>query len=281
MKDLEFFRNVTVGQYLESDSPVHHLTPATKFFAITMFFFALFANTGVAGTLLLGLLVALAALAARVNPLSLLRSVIPALPFLGFIALLTLVFQQAKEESSVLVTLGPWQLHSAALLAIALLFLRFTAVVMGIGLLTSVTSEREIAHGVEDSLRPLGRLGFPAHEFALIIAIALRFVPIVAGELEGIVRAQASRGGDFGSSGINPLRKARAYLPLFVPLIIRTLERAEILIEAMEARCWVGAGRTRYATYKKARGEDLIRAGIVLFTIADMAFGLTFGRRLP
>ncbi|MEI6386196.1 MAG: hypothetical protein WCQ50_06150, partial [Spirochaetota bacterium] len=122
MKDLDFFRNVSVGQYEESDSPVHRLTPATKFFAITMFFFALFANAGVAGTLLLGLFVALAALAARVNPLSLLRSVIPALPFLGLMALLTLVFQQASEKSSVLITLGPWQLHAATLLAVAFLF---------------------------------------------------------------------------------------------------------------------------------------------------------------
>ena len=281
MKGLEFFRNVSIGQYIEGDSPVHRLTPATKFFAITLFFVVLFANTGVSGTLALGLVVLALALVARVSPLFLLRGMLPALPFLAILGILTLVFQQASESSAILFSLGFFHLHLGTLLALLLLYARFGTVVAAIGLLTSVTSEREIAHGVEDSLAPLGRLGFPAHELSLMVAIALRFVPIVTGELEAIVKAQASRGGDFGSSGINPIRKARSYLPLFVPLVIRTLERAEILVEAMEARCWLGSGRTRYATYAKAPGEDLVRAGLLIFTVAGVAFGLTIGRTLP
>jgi energy-coupling factor transport system permease protein len=143
-----------------------------------------------------------------------------------------------------------------------------------IGLFTSVTTEREAAYGVEDALDPLKRFGFPAHEFSLMITCALRFVPIVAGELESIVKAQASRGGDFGRSGFNPIKKARAYLPLFVPLVVRTLERAEALAEAMEARCYIGEGRTRLARFEKARFETFVRLGLLAFAFLGVAMGL-------
>ena len=280
MKDLQFFANVSIGQYIDSGSFVHRLTPVTKFFGILVFFIVMFANTNVTGTTLLGLWVLAAALAARVNPLFLLRGIKPAMPFLLILSVLTLIFQSGTTGVA-LVSIGPLSIHLSTLLALLLLFSRFAAVLAAIGLLTSVTAEQEIAHGIEDFFAPLGRFGFPSHEFSLMIAVALRFVPIVTGELESIVKAQASRGGDFGASGINPLRKARSYLPLFVPLIIRTLERAELLVEAMEARCYTGDERTRYTTYEMVAGEGFVRLGLTLFMAGGVVFGLYFAKTLP
>jgi energy-coupling factor transport system permease protein len=280
MKTLEFFANVSIGQYIDSGSFVHRLTPATKFFGIVVFFIVMFATTNVTGTVLLGLCVLAAALVAKVNPLFLLRGIKPALPFLIILSILTLIFQSGSSGPALL-SLGPLSIHAATLLALLLLFARFAAVLAAIGLLTSVTAEQEIAHGIEDFLAPLGRIGFPAHEFSLMIAVALRFVPIVTGELESIVKAQASRGGDFGASGINPIRKARSYLPLFVPLVVRTLERAELLVEAMEARCYTGDERTRYTIYEMIKGEAFVRLGLTLFMVGGVAFGLLFAKTLP
>lgn len=280
MKGLEFFSNISIGQYIDTGSFVHRLTPATKFFGILVFFVAMFANTNVSGTLLLGLCVMVPALFAGVNPFFLLRGLKPALPFLLILSLLTLIFQSASA-GPVLLALGPFRLHAATLLALLLLFARFAAVLAAIGLLTSVTAEQEIAHGIEDFFAPLGKLGFPVHEFSLMISVALRFVPIVTGELESIVKAQATRGGDFGASGINPIRKAKSYLPLFVPLVVRTLERAELLVEAMEARGYLGPERTRYTIYTMIRGEAFVRLGLTLGALLGVAFGLSFGRTLP
>ena len=94
-------------------------------------------------------------------------------------------------------------------------------------------------------------------------------MPIVAGELEAIVKAQAARGADFGSGRGGPIKKTRAYLPLFVPVTIRALERAEALAEAMEVRCYSGGdGRTRYLVYEKTKGESVVRAAAIAYCAA-------------
>ena len=275
MKGFEFFRNVSVGQYIDAGSYTHRLSPATKYLGLLAFFAVIFANRSPLGSILILLAALLAGAAARVKPGFLLRGILPAWPFLAFISLLTLVFQ--KPSGIVLASLGPFSLSLAPLAAIAQMLLRFAAIVVSVGLFTSVTTEREAAYGVEDALSPLERIGFPAHEFALMIACALRFVPIVAGELEAIAKAQASRGGDFGRSGFNPIKKAQAYLPLFAPLMVRTLERAEALAEAMEARCYAGKGRTRLARFEKAPHEALARLAILVFGAGGIAMGVLMG----
>jgi energy-coupling factor transport system permease protein len=274
VRGIEFFRNVSVGQYVDSDSYVHRLTPATKYLALFALLAVVFANTSIAGTFGVLAVVILAAAASRVGLGFLARGVLPAWPFLALLAAMTLLFQSATDSSPVLVALGPARIHLGAVAAIALLVLRFTTVVAIVGLFTSVVCEDEIAHGAEDALSPLEAIGFPAHEFALMIVVALRFVPIIAGELEDIAKAQASRGASFGTGKGGPIAKARSYVPLFVPVIVRALERAELLVEAMEARCYVGEGRTRLARYEKARGETAVRIGIAAFAALGIAAGI-------
>jgi energy-coupling factor transport system permease protein len=174
---------------------------------------------------------------------------------------LQFLFGWPGDARAVLVALGPISVTAFELRLVLMAIARCFALVAAVSLFTATTTESEIAHGIEDSLAPLSKLGFPAHRIALAATTAFRFVPLVAGELEAIVKAQASRGGDFGSGRGGPIAKARAYLPLFVPVTVRALERAEALAEAMEARCYSGNGRTRYVVYERRTGETLVRLG--------------------
>ena len=273
MRNFEFFRNVSIGQYLDTGSYVHRLTPATKYLGLACLMVPGVA-AGPAGLALAFAATLAIARAARVRVSFLLRGLKPALPLFGITALLQFIFGWPGDRSAVLIAFGPVALTAFELRLVAMAAARCVAILAAVGLFTAVSTESEIAHGVEDALAPLSRLGIPAHRLALAAATAFRFIPLVAGELEAIVKAQASRGGDFGTGRGGPIAKARAYLPLFVPVTLRALERAEALAEAMEARCYSDVGRTRYVIYMKVRGEAAVRAALVALCAAALAAGL-------
>jgi len=272
VKSFEFFRNVSIGQYVDSGSAVHSLTPATKYLGLL----CLMAPGIAAGPA--GLALAFAAAlaigrAARVRASFLLRGLKPALPLFAMTAGLQFLFSWPGDASARLVALGPISITAFELRLVVMAILRCFSIIASVGLFTAITTESEIGHGIEDFLAPFSRFGFPSHRIALAAATAFRFIPLVAGELESIVKAQAARGGDFGTGKGGPIAKARAYLPLFVPVTIRALERAETLAEAMEARCYSDEGRTRYVTYKPLRGEALVRVCMVALCAAAFAAG--------
>jgi energy-coupling factor transport system permease protein len=270
MRNLEFSRNVSIGQYQAGGGLVRSLGPSTKY----LWLLALAVPAAVGGWLpvvLSGIAALVLARAAGLNPAFLLRGLIPALPFFLLAALLQFLFGWPGDRSTVLFALGPFSATAREAWGVFMAILRTVSLLSIIGLFTSVTRESEIAHGLEDLLVPLGRLGFPVHGLSLVVTTTFRFIPIVAGEIEAIVKAQASRGADFGTGRGGPFSKARAYLPLIVPVTVRALERAEALAEAMEARCYTGDGRTRLVVYEKRRGEDLVRLGAILFLAAAFA----------
>lgn len=270
MRNLEFFRNVSIGQYSGGGTAVHGLTPATKY----LWLFALSIPAAVGGpfAVALSLLLALAfAASAGIRPTFLIRGVKPAVPFFFLAAVMQFLFGWPGDDSVVLLALGPVSATLREAEAVAMAVGRTVSLMAIIGLFTSVTSEAEIAHGVEDFLFPLARLGLPVHRLALVVSATFRFIPVVAMELESIVKAQASRGADFGTGRGGPLAKARAYLPLIVPVTIRALERAEALSEAMEARCYTGRGRTRLVAYERRKGELLVDLSAFLALAAFLA----------
>jgi len=276
MKNLEFFKNISIGTYIEGDSPVHKMSPAAKFAWLLAI---LVPASAVRSTPVLGVLAAscfLFALLAKIKPSALLRGFLPVLPLLGFVALLQIIFSWPQDHTLIIIAVGPVSLTMREVLAVASMALRFVVMMLALGLFTSVITEGDTARGLEDFFGPLSRIGFPAHDFALTVAIAFRFIPIIAGELEAIVKAQAARGADFGVSRGGPIRKARAYLPLFVPVTIRALERAENLAEAMEARCYVSKGRTRYAVTAIGRWDPLVKTGAVLYAAAALTVSVVF-----
>jgi energy-coupling factor transport system permease protein len=270
MKNLEFFMNVSIGQYLERDSPVHRLAPVTKYLWLLAAVVPLsIAKSPFVVALIAGSIILLS-LVANVSPLFLLRGFLPVLPLVGFAAAMQVVFTWPGDQTTVLVALGPVSITARELGAVSAMALRFLAMMLGIGLFTSVISEGDTARGVEDLFSPLARFGFPAHSLALTVAVAFRFIPIITGELESVVKAQAARGADFGRRKGGPIRKAKAYLPLLLPVTIRALERAEALAEAMEARCYSSKGRSRYVEYLSGPGDMLARFGAGLFFLSVM-----------
>lgn len=267
MKNLEFFRNIGIGQYIDSGSWFHGLKPSTKYLILLALSAPLLAAP-TPGGIGAAILATLALAAASRIPLSfLLRALKPILPVIALMAALQFLFRWPGDRSAILVSVGPFAFTLRELWMVAIVLLRSGGMMALVGWFTSVTTEADAARGIEDMLRPLAARSAFVHRISLAAATAIRFVPIVAGELEEIVKAQACRGADFGAGKKNVIAKAKAYLPLFVPVTIRALERAELLAEAMEARCYTGEGRTPPAKKPASAGEIAAAVSFVLFAI--------------
>lgn len=245
MHDFEFLRYVTVGQYLATGSPLHRLDPRTRLVGGALLLIAVTAAPQLAGLgLALGITL-LALLAARVPLNYALRGLLPPLPFIGFLAVLQMLIGPQADTLPLLLTLGPIHISGADLLASALLVARFAALILLISLSSAIISTSELVHGLQSLLRPLTALGLPTQDVVLMMQVTLRFLPLLALEAEHIAKAQASRGAEWGVGKVGLLRRIRQTLPLLVPLFLNSLQRAEALALAMEARGYYsGKGRT-------------------------------------
>jgi energy-coupling factor transport system permease protein len=154
--------------------------------------------------------------------------------------------------------------------------LRAIPLFLAASLFTSMTPESEISHGLEDILEPLAVIGIKPRRIALAVTAAFRFVPIVAGEIESILRAQSCRGADFSARSRGVLGMARAWLPLFVPVMVGSLEKAQALALAMEARGYRESGRSRYRDYPRRKGEIALRILLVGAAVAGIAVDRLF-----
>ena len=183
MKGIESFRNVSIGQYQSGSSYVHRLTPSTKYLWLIALMVAGIAATSYAAALLpLAIALAIGA-TAKIRPGFLLRGIKPLLPLLALTALLQALFSWPGDSSAVLVALGPFAFTAKEARLVLMTCARTLALMTVVGLFTSVTSEGETVHGIEDVLAPFAKLGLHPQRLALAVGIALRFVPIIAGEL--------------------------------------------------------------------------------------------------
>jgi energy-coupling factor transport system permease protein len=273
MSEFEFLRNVTIGQYVPRRSRVHRLDPRVKLLAAVLL---------VAGTIacrsLLAMVVALVATGATLAlahlPVSFaLRGLRPALPFLTVLAVLQMVTVPQNDTGKILWQWWQIVLTPTDLWAAGLMMMRFIVLILQLSVFTMSTTTTDLTHGVEHLLHPAQRIGFPGHEVAMTVIIAIRFVPLLALEAERLAKAQASRGADFGQGKRNPLKRARQMLPLLVPLFVTALRRAETLILAMEARCYTGGrGRTSLIQYHLQR-QDIV--ALFACVVIAMALGAT------
>ncbi len=231
-----------LGQFYPVASPVHALDPRAKILATAGLVLGLFLVDSIAGFLVVAAAVAALLAASGIPAGVFLRILRP----VAFIVALTVLFQVLfSREGATLVEWGPLEIHSGGLRLGLFLGLRILLLVSVAGLLTATTSPVALADGIENLLSPFKRLRFPAHEVAMMMTIALRFIPTLGEEAEKITKAQAARGADFSQGG--PLRRALALVPVLVPLTVGTFRRADELAEAMESRGYQGGeGRTRY-----------------------------------
>jgi energy-coupling factor transport system permease protein len=244
----------SLGQFYPVASPVHDLDPRAKILATAVFVVGLFLIDST-----VGLLFVAAALVATRTFLLLLRPVL-------FIVALTVLFQVLfSREGVTLVEWGFFEVHSGGLSLGVFLALRILLLVSSAGLLTATTAPVALADGIEDLLSPLKRVRFPAHEVAMMMTIALRFIPTLSEEAEKIRGAQAARGADFSEGG--PLRRARSLVPVLVPLTVGAFRRADDLAEAMESRGYRGGeGRTRYRELR-FRKRDALALAVTAFIL--------------
>jgi energy-coupling factor transport system ATP-binding protein len=238
--ELAFFRNVTLGLFLDRPSPLRRLGAGKKLCLLLAA--AAFAIAGPQPASSLGV-IALAlvsgGLAGRVGPKHLLRGLIPALPYMGVLVFFQLVFNWPGDSSPVLLSLGPLSVTMEELNRSLSLLCRYGALMTLLSLYTALSPLRETLRAITRFLAPLSRFGVPGGDIALAIGIALRFVPVLTEEAERIVSAQLSRGGGKG--------RIRTALAMVVPLFLRALERSETLAKAMVLRL--------YHTDKKTPGK--------------------------
>jgi len=266
---MELATYVPIGQYVQRESVVHRLDPRTKIVATTalvivLFFVPAFAGLGACAVAILAFLAA-----SRIPLLFALRSLRPVV-FLLLLTVFLNMFFTGGTSSRTLFAIGPLVATEAGLRAALLYGLRLLLVVALTSLLTFTTSPVELTDGIEWLLRPLRRLGVPGHELAMMMSIALRFIPTLLEETERIMKAQMARGAEFSQG--HPLARARAMIPVLVPLMLSAFRRSEDLALAMEARCYRGGRertRMKELTWRvaDALAAMLVGAACVLFLL--------------
>ncbi len=231
-----------MGSYVPVDSPVHRLDPAAKIGFLAAFTTGLFLVGRLEGLAVFALAVAGVIAMARVPVAAALRGIRAVVFVLAVTVVANAVLWRPATEA--LVRLGPLAVDSAGLTRGIFFAARIVVLVVGTTLLTLTTSPVELAGGVERALGPLKWLRVPVAELAMTLTIALRFIPTTAEEAERVVTAQSARGARFDEGGL--ITRARAWIPVLVPLFLNLFRRADELAIAMEARCYQGAeGRTR------------------------------------
>lgn len=243
-------KDITLGQYFPGDTVVHRLDPRTKLLMVIVYIVALFlAKWVVSYAVMLAFLVMAVALS-RIRPRALFKGLKPLL----FIIIFTAIINVFYTKGDVLVQFWIFKITREGLVNAGFLVLRIVMLVTGTFLLTYTTSPIALTDGLESLLSPLKAIHFPVHELALMMSIALRFIPTLIEETDKIISAQKARGADFESG--NLMQKAKALIPILVPLFISAFRRADELAVAMECRCYHGGeGRTKLHVLQYARRD--------------------------
>ncbi|MDR0350454.1 MAG: energy-coupling factor transporter transmembrane protein EcfT [Coriobacteriales bacterium] len=245
---------VPFGQYVAGNSLVHRLDARMKLLVVTSYVFALFAASTWLGLGLAAAFFVAIYLLSAVPPRLLLRGFKPILILLAFTFLAnTLTFGASPSGESVAL-IGSFGIKPLGALRGLYFALRILLLVAMTSLLTYTTPVVTLSDSLVALMRPLARLRVPTEDIAMMFSIALRFIPITAEEAEKIMVAQSARGAVFDKGG--PIRRARAWLPVMVPLFVSLFRRADELASAMETRCYVGRGRTQLRTLN-LRARDL------------------------
>ncbi len=234
-------RSLTLGHYLPGDSLLHRMDPRVKLVSLLILITALFVIETFLGFVLFGSFVFLVFLSTRLPWQYFFRGLRPVF----FIVLITLVLHFLfTKGGQVYIRWGPLTVEEAGIHLGSFMTLRLVLLVTTTVMITLTTSPIAFADGIEYLLRPFRRIGVPGHEIAMMMTIALRFIPTLMEEGEKIRKAQMARGADFETGNI--FRRARNLVPLLVPLFVSAFRRADELAVAMEARCYRGGqGRTR------------------------------------
>ena len=250
-------RDITIGQYYPAKSPIHKLDPRTKLagtliFIISVFLFHTVVGYAVATVFLAGMILI------STVPV---KFIFKGLKAIFMILLITMVFNIFLTPGEAIVTFGIFKITKEGVSMAVRMAIRLIYLVIGSSLMTLTTTPNQLTDGLEKSLRPLNKIHVPVHEIAMMMSIALRFIPILLEETDKIMKAQIARGADFEN-----------VVPLLVPLFISAFRRANDLAMAMEARCYHGGDdRTQMKPLKYKKRDHI--AYLILFAYLAVAIG--------
>ena len=250
-------KDITLGQYFPGTTVAHKLDPRTKILLVVLYIVALFCAKGVLSYALMALCLAVCVRISKVGIKQLVRGLKPVLFIIIFTGILNLFFTPGDRY---LVEVGFLRISDTGLKNAVFMVLRVMMLIMGAFLMTYTTSPISLTDGLERLLNGLKKLHVPVHELAMMMSIALRFIPTLIEETDKIMSAQKARGADFESGNI--IQKAKALIPILVPLFISAFRRADELATAMECRCYQGGeGRTKMKLLHYHR-EDFLSYGV-------------------
>ena len=248
-------KDVAFGQYYPVESPVHRLDPRVKLLSVVLYIVGIFFIQKFIGFAVVALFLLVAIACSRVPLMKVLRSVRAVLFLVLFTAIISVLFYSGGGEEP-LWAWGIIKIYKGGLLSAARMALRLVFLVLGPSLLTLTTTPVELTDGLESLLKPLALIKLPVHELAIIMSIALRLIPTLMEETDKIISAQKARCAEFESGNI--FKRAKAMLPVLIPLFVSSFRRADDLADAMDSRCYRGAkGRTRMKVLKMRVGDWL------------------------
>lgn len=265
MSQFEFLRAIPFGQYLPVDSILHRIDPRARIIAYTTMIMALTFSKFVPG-ILFGVVVVLIGLRLGKIPLRFaLRGMVTPLPFLLILAVLQVFININTADEVILLAVGPVRITPSDLMAGLILLVRFTGLILAIGLSTYTLSTSEMTQGLNALFRPLAQIGIQAQDLVMMAQVTLRFLPLLAQTAERIAKAQASRGADWDRRTRNLLTRVRQVIPVIVPLFLASLNRAENMALAMDARAYGSSPeRTSLVELHFRVGDGLLIAAALL-----------------
>ena len=261
-------RDITIGQYYPADSVLHRLDPRVKLVGTLVFLISLFLFDSLIGYIVAGLFLATMIKISKV-PFSF---IVRGLKTIIVLMLFTVTFNLFLTEGQIL---WQWKFLKITVEGIELalfMVLRLVFLIIGSSLMTLTTTPNQLTDGLETGLAPLKKLHVPVHEISMMMSIALRFIPILLEETDKIMKAQQARGADFEEGKL--LDRAKALVPVLVPLFVSAFRRANDLAMAMEARCYRGGeGRTRMKPLKYTKRDRIAYLSLVAYLV--VLVGLT------
>ena len=268
-------RDITIGQYYQTNSKIHDLDPRVKLFGTMIFLISLFLGRNVWLYLIATAFLAGAIKISKVP----FKFMIKGLRAVLFLLVFSAVFNVFLTDGEVIFSL--WKLHvtKEGLILAAFMIVRLMYLIIGSSLMTLTTTPNNLTDGLEKSLGILNAIRIPVHEIAMMMSIALRFIPILIEETDKIMKAQTARGADFDNGGI--MKRAKAMIPVLVPLFVSAFRRANELAMAMEARCYHGsAGRTKMKPLKYKKGDYIAYVILIGYLAIMIAVNVIMGDRL-
>ena len=268
-------KDITLGQYFPGDTVVHRLDPRTKILLVLVYIVLTFSIGNFAGYILFALFTAGVILISKVPPKFVLKGIKPIMIFI----IITGLFNLFLTPGEPIFTWWIFTITKEGVRFAIFMVLRLFFLILGTTMLTLTTSPIALTDGIERLLSPFKRIGVPAHELAMMMSIALRFIPILMEETDKIIKAQSARGADFESGNI--IRRAKSMIPILIPLFISAFRRADELATAMECRCYRGGeNRTRLKELKYGHIDGMAWVTFGILAAVIIALNLLLGKTI-